>query len=46
MVASVVFGIALYLAGMALLYLVIRLAVRHAIEDADYRRRMTTPPPG
>jgi hypothetical protein len=43
--ASIVFNLALYLAGMAVLYLVIRLAVKHAIEDADYRRRMTTPPP-
>jgi len=43
--APVLFSIALYVAGMPVLYLVIRLAVRHAIEDADYRRRMTTPPP-
>ena len=43
--ASIVFSIALYLAGMAVLYLVIRLAVKHAIEDADHRRQITTPPP-
>jgi cytochrome c biogenesis protein CcdA len=43
--AAIVFSIALYLAGMAVLYLVIRLAVKHAIEDADHRRRMTTYPP-
>lgn len=43
--ASIVFSLALYLAGMAVLYLVIRLAVKHAIEDADHRRRMTAPSP-
>ncbi|NLU81109.1 hypothetical protein HCA58_22755 [Micromonospora sp. HNM0581] len=32
------FALALWLAGQAVLYFVIRMAVRHAIEDADRRR--------
>ncbi len=32
------FGVVLWLFGLLALYLVIRLAVRHAIRDADERR--------
>ncbi|WP_326556204.1 hypothetical protein [Micromonospora sp. NBC_01796] len=35
---QLIFGLVLWLGGLFLLYWVIRLAVRHAIEDADRRR--------
>lgn len=34
-----IFGFIFWAIGLYLLYWVIRLAVRHGIEDADFRRR-------
>jgi hypothetical protein len=35
---ELLFALALSAAGLGIAYWVIRLAVRHAMEDADYRR--------
>ncbi|MBO4206400.1 hypothetical protein [Micromonospora echinofusca] len=42
-VSQLFFAFVLWLVGQAVLYVVIRMAVRHAIEDADRRRAAERP---
>ncbi|GAB3157609.1 hypothetical protein GCM10027290_58920 [Micromonospora sonneratiae] len=43
MLDTLMFGLVSWIFGLAVLYLVIRLAVRHAIKDADGRRAAERP---